>query len=127
MKYTKLLKIWKEAISYKREEQIILWKYITPSRKLSQNGSLTLEYSLTALSFTTVSIYNVSAEGWGWGRGQGEEMNHQRCFDFMTKVQLEAYLPDSPYYTIWEYTSSYNFLLFFIPVKQMQLQGEKEL
>ena len=46
----------------------------------------------------------------------------------MTKVQLEAYLPDSPYYTIWEYTSkSYNFLLFFIPVKQMQLQGEKEL
>ena len=45
----------------------------------------------------------------------------------MTKVQLEAYLPDSPYYTIWVYTSSYSFLLFFIPVKQMQPQGEKEL
>lgn len=63
----------------------------------------------------------------GVGRGQGEEMNHQRCFDFMTKVQLEAYLPDSPCYTIWVYTLSYNFLLFFIPVKQMQPQGEKEL
>lgn len=62
----------------------------------------------------------------GGGEGQGEEMNHQRCFDFMTKVQLEAYLPDSPLsYTIRVYTLSYNFLLFFIPVKQMQPQGEK--
>lgn len=52
---------------------------------------MSLEYSLSTLSYTTVSIYKVSA----WGRGQGEEVNHQRCFDFMTKIQWEAYLPNA--------------------------------
>lgn len=38
--------------------------------KFSQNGSLTLEYSHSALSFTIVSIYNVSAEGGEVGGGR---------------------------------------------------------
>lgn len=25
--------------------------------------------------------------------GQGEEVTHQRCFDFKTRIQMEAYLP----------------------------------
>lgn len=70
MKYTKLLRIWKEAINYRREKQIVLHEYITPNQKCSQSGSLTLEYSLSALSFTIVSIYNMSAEGWGWAGGR---------------------------------------------------------
>lgn len=53
---------------------------------------------------------------------KGEETTHQRCFDFLTKIYLVAYLPDAHLC----YSSTYlehSFLLFFIPVKQMPKQG----
>lgn len=45
----------------------------------------------------------------------------------MTEVQLKAYLHDArTIYTIWVPTSGYNFLSFFILVKQMQLKCYSE-
>ena len=53
---------------------------------------------------------------------KGEETTHQRCFDFLTKIYLVAYLPDA-YLCHSSTYLEHSFLVFFIPVKQMPKQG----
>lgn len=55
---------------------------------------------------------------------KGEEVTHQRCFDFLTKIELVAYLHDAHLCRENTYLE-HNFLLFFIPVKQMLKQGRE--